>query len=288
MSTVHFTHVDLRRGKPTLAWHAFDVALRNDADRTRWVVIPQRADAVSEGGVRGVDVFELPAGDGVPIGAPTAYLWRFEGTGGFWAIRLPATATIELHSLELKAWWDKEPAEAAFEVVFADEVLVGGEPAARWLGHEDVGAASGSFQARVEPLRLKTLHWRRNDKGESGVAEKPVELVGASRVRVKVPLSAHFPAEPIRAAADLARLVGRRVRVDGTARRAKLGTVVVGDGFSVYCGGLSDSLLGARFTVEGTLERSDEAMTSPGPEPSAGTEGSIFLLRGWRVVEPTR
>lgn len=78
--------------------------------------------------------------------------------------------------------------------------------------------------------------------------------------------------------------VGRRVRVSGTARNAKLAGVVSRGDLMVYClnvTGWPDQTDGQPVTVRGTLERTGEfaATTGAGGEVSQGTAGAVLVIR---------
>ena len=84
--------------------------------------------------------------------------------------------------------------------------------------------------------------------------------------------------------------VGRQVRVEGTARNAKLSGVVVAEGFHLYCldraDGWSEALAGKRVAATGTIEFTEEfAATSEGGAVSAGTDGGVFVVRNCTVQE---
>ena len=78
--------------------------------------------------------------------------------------------------------------------------------------------------------------------------------------------------------------VGKRVRIEGTARNAKLGAVVVKGDLLVYCldrDSWPDAVDGKAVAVEGTLEytKDFQAQVSPAGEVSQGTSGGVFALR---------
>ncbi len=89
----------------------------------------------------------------------------------------------------------------------------------------------------------------------------------------------------VRGPGDVKGALGQRVRVEGTARDAKLGAAVIGaDGLVVFCLDVARwpaEVEGRRVVAEGTLEETSEpqAAVGPGGERSAGIEGSAYVLR---------
>jgi hypothetical protein len=82
--------------------------------------------------------------------------------------------------------------------------------------------------------------------------------------------------------------VGKPVRVEGTARNAKLSAVVVRGDLLVYCldrDSWPADRDGKKVAVTGTLEYTTEfqAQVSPSGEVSQGTEGGVFVLRTSQV-----
>ena len=79
--------------------------------------------------------------------------------------------------------------------------------------------------------------------------------------------------------------VAQVVRIEGTARNAKLSGVVVAGGLHVYCLSEADGwpaeLAGQEVAVTGLLEFTEEFAARTGPDGlvSAGTDGGVFALR---------
>jgi hypothetical protein len=79
---------------------------------------------------------------------------------------------------------------------------------------------------------------------------------------------------------------GQQVSVEGLARNAKLGAVVVSDALLVYCldaegGAWPDEWNGKKVVATGTLEFTEEfvAPTDEHGAVSAGTDGGVYVLR---------
>ena len=73
---------------------------------------------------------------------------------------------------------------------------------------------------------------------------------------------------------------GQRVAVQGTARDAKLGGVILNGGFVVYCLGVESwpsDVHGKAVTGRGTLEETTEFQAAD--DESAGTQGAVWVLR---------
>jgi hypothetical protein len=82
--------------------------------------------------------------------------------------------------------------------------------------------------------------------------------------------------------------VGKTVSFTGVAENAKAAAIVLGTDLAIYCLDQSEwpiDLRGARVTVTGKLEHSDElaARTGPSGDIGQGTEGKVFLLRSCQV-----
>jgi len=181
-STTAWTYTGTWYGKPTLTRLSFDVTVRNPSAAARWVVLPKRADEPIKGAARGVTVYELAGG---------AFLWRFEGLGGFWAVRLPAKAELRLRGLTLDAWWERAPATARLEVATASDVLIAGEPAAKWVGLEGASPTGGDFDAKIDAMRSKVAKFRQTEADASGSSpELPVTFVDAVPAPAEVKLDA--------------------------------------------------------------------------------------------------
>jgi hypothetical protein len=121
---VEMKFVGLEPGRPPMMKLRFDVTLHNAAAGPRWFLIPMELQQKPRtGGVDGVEVFAL-GGEGRVV------LGRFQGTGGVQAILVPAGGTARIKRLG-----------AAFDVVVARDLTVGGEAAAAWFGTDPTSTA---------------------------------------------------------------------------------------------------------------------------------------------------
>jgi hypothetical protein len=122
--------VDLRLGRPPLAYLTFDVRLRNDSESSRWFLLPTNIGSGHEpigrkGGVDALEAFLLSSNGRVTLG-------RFLGTGGFHALFLPAHADIRLRRFPI-SYWGELPDSVPIEIVIAKSLTIGTEPAESWF-----------------------------------------------------------------------------------------------------------------------------------------------------------
>ncbi len=122
---------ELRMRKPPLVELYFDIALRNDRAEPRWFLLPSNlgpgtSALLTKGGIDGVEVFG-------PRGKGRVVVGHFLGTGGFYALLLPARAEVHLRMFPISYWGDV-PNQLEVEVVTAKRLTIGGEPAAAWFG----------------------------------------------------------------------------------------------------------------------------------------------------------
>jgi len=241
MPTARFAHVGTWHGKPPLAVLSFDVSLRNPGPKARWVLLPNSVGSSRSGGVRGVTVWELP-------GSPAAWLWELEGAGGGWAVRLPPGGEATLRGWGLESWHSPILQAVSIEVVLADELLLGGEPVARWTRAGDGGpAAAGSHEARIDRMKSKAVHRRQGAKDERGLAaELPLTFLGAVRTTEQAAILADPAKAPAAAAPPAAMpwpdrwepLLGKTVVVEGKALDAKSGALLAGERGEIFIDGL--------------------------------------------------
>lgn len=89
-------------------------------------------------------------------------------------------------------------------------------------------------------------------------------------------------ARPVRSLAEARAAIGRRVRVEGTAGREKLGDSVDVGGMVLICldHRFGDDRIGRTVSVEGVLDetRDFQAVRGPRGEVSQGTESDVPLL----------
>lgn len=157
----------LGSGHPSGLWLLFDVDLKNDAAEPRWFVLPKhvRADepAAPAFSVFAVEVWRLNARTSIPI-------VHFVGSEGFQALLLPARAALQIRRLPI-VWFGPVPDEpAAIRCAIADDILIEGESAARWLD-VDVTAPAAADADYGERDLVKS---RKSSTGK----EQPVTLIG--------------------------------------------------------------------------------------------------------------
>src|SRR5882724_10088163 len=137
---------ELRMRKPPLVELYFDIVLRNDRPEPRWFLLPSNlgpgtSGLLTKGGVDGVEVFG-------PRGKGRAVIGHFLGTGGFYALLLPARAEVRLHMFPI-SYWGELPDRVQVEVVTAKRLLIGGEPAAGWFGLNPTSSAGADITESV-------------------------------------------------------------------------------------------------------------------------------------------
>jgi len=125
---ITFREMHLR--KPPLAELNFDVVLRNARAEARWFLLPSnlgpgRSALLTKGGVDTVEVF-------APRGSGRVIVGHFLGTGGFYALLLPAHARVRLRMFPISYWGDV-PDRLQVEVVIARRLTIGSEAAEAWF-----------------------------------------------------------------------------------------------------------------------------------------------------------
>ena len=148
---VTFGHLDLvERGRKHVD-RLIIAILRNEDKQPRWALLPSHLPSRA-GGIDKLEQLTATAGTTrIAVG-------RFLGTGGRYAVRLAPGAHLTLRRLEV-AWWRAEEAKGgAFDVQFADEVLLAGEAMAGWFDGDptihgavevDMGAARHTASRRA-------------------------------------------------------------------------------------------------------------------------------------------
>jgi hypothetical protein len=137
---------ELRMRKPPLVELYFDIVLRNDSAQQSWFLLPSNLGPgisvlLSKGGVDGVEVF-APRGHGRVI------VGHFLGTGGFYALLLPARSEVRLRMFPISYWGDL-PDRLQVEVVRAKALTIGGEPATAWFGLNPMSSARADITDSV-------------------------------------------------------------------------------------------------------------------------------------------
>jgi hypothetical protein len=137
---------ELRMRKPPLVELYFDVVLRNRRAEPRWFLLPGNlgpgtSALLTRGGVDGVEVFG-------PRGTGRVIVGHFLGTGGFYALLLPARSAIHLQMFPISYWGDL-PDQLEVEVVTAKRLTIGGEPASAWFGLNPTSSARANITESV-------------------------------------------------------------------------------------------------------------------------------------------
>src|SRR5258707_10212096 len=125
---IKFLGMHLR--KPPLAELNFDIVLRNDHTGPRWFLLPSNlgpgtSALLTKGGVDTVEVFE-------PRGTGRVIVGHFLGTGGFYALLLPARSEVRLQMFPI-SYWGNPPDQLHVEGFTAKSPPIGGCPGAAWV-----------------------------------------------------------------------------------------------------------------------------------------------------------
>jgi hypothetical protein len=170
---------ELRMRKPPLVELYFDVMLRNDRAESRWFLVPSNlgpgtSALLSKGGIDGVEVF-------APRGSGRVIVGHFLGTGGFYALLLPARAEVHLRMFPISYWGDL-PDQLQVEVVTAKRLMIGGEPATAWFGLNPTSSARADITESV-------LSQNRMVRSRHTPDRKEVEVVKEKESRFKLEIS---------------------------------------------------------------------------------------------------
>jgi hypothetical protein len=170
---------ELRMRKPPLVELYFDVVLRNDRAEPRWFLLPSNlgpgtSTLLTKGGVDGVEVFG-------PRGKGRIVIGHFLGTGGFYALLLPARAGVRLRMFPISYWGDL-PNRLQVGIVVAKRLTIGGEPAAAWFGLNPTSSAGADITESV-------LSQNRMISSRHTPDRKEVEMVSENQSRFKVTVS---------------------------------------------------------------------------------------------------
>jgi len=143
--------VGVKPGKPPLQRLLVDVNVRNDSHTPRWVLLPSHLPiGISVGGIDKLEQLTAKAGTtDVAIG-------RFLGTGGRYALRLGPGASVTLHKLEVRWWSEGSAKETEFDVQFADEVTLAGEPMSSWFDRDPT--IEGALEVDMDNTRHTHSH----------------------------------------------------------------------------------------------------------------------------------
>ena len=148
MSPAEIEFVDLRPGRPPLAYLTFDVRLRNDTGSSKWFLLPSNigpghAPIGGKGGVDALEAFLLLRTGRVTLG-------HFLGTGGFNALLLPAHADIRLRRFPI-SYWGELPESVSIEIVIAKSLTIGSESAESWFESIPLSSRELRYSYRRRP-----------------------------------------------------------------------------------------------------------------------------------------
>lgn len=163
--------VGIKPGKPPLERLLLDVQIRNDEKTPRWVLIPSSLP-LSQGGMDKLEQLTAKSGSSdVAIG-------RFLGTGGRYAVRLGPGASVTLRKLEVRWWVQEKLKEISFDVQFASEVALGGEPMETWFDKDPT--VEGALELSMDTAKHTHSHRAPGDK------EVTVSIKGAATTSIKL------------------------------------------------------------------------------------------------------
>ncbi len=170
--------VDLRPGRPPLAYLTFDVRLRNDSGSSRWFLLPSNIGSGHEpiGGKGGVDALEAF----LLLRTGRVTLGHFLGTGGFNALLLPAHADIRLRRFAI-SYWGELPDSVPIEIVIAKSLTIGSESAESWFESSPLSSKNADILTDADrAMRLgKTKHTPDNKEIAPAIdVERRVALQG--------------------------------------------------------------------------------------------------------------
>ncbi len=136
--TLDATSLGMRGGKPPLAWHYFDIVVRNPSSAPRWMILPiafpelGHKDLPARDEVAELQMFRLSRG---------AFFVKSVG-GNFQALKLPAHGSITLRGLSIESWWGELPAKVDITLIIARSIKVGGTSLEK-IGGEATMSPSG-------------------------------------------------------------------------------------------------------------------------------------------------
>lgn len=170
-------YIERRFKRPPIIDLIFDVSLHNPDDKARWFILPTTLDSFAPsldiGIINSWEVLKLE-------GKGQAILGRFSGLGGFYALSLPAKATVTLRKLPLSLWEETLVNAVKVDVIIASSFVVGDTPATE-LFPSDI---TTSDMADVMLEQAITI----SQSQSSEIEEWPVSFMKAEQLRVMVPL----------------------------------------------------------------------------------------------------
>jgi hypothetical protein len=110
---------------------------------------------------------------------------HFLGTGGLFALLLPARAEVRLQMFPI-SYWGEPPDQLQVEVVTATRLTIGGEPAATWFGLNPTCSTGAVIaESALSPTRMIGSRHSPDRK------EVETRVEGESRFKLEVLLKAN-------------------------------------------------------------------------------------------------
>jgi len=239
---IEVTYTSAWFGKPPLKRLDFDIRVRNESPRPRWLFVPGTVGSSTAGGVYSVTVYE---------GA----LWQVGGAAGGTAVKLAAGGEVTLKSLGVQAWYSELPPKISLPLVLADDITIAGRSIVAFVGTD--GSAAGTVDARIDRMKTRALAWKQTDKAKNGLPQEvAIDFVGKED------------------ATRIVWLVGQHVTVTGKAEEAKEGPVLItDDGEHLWIDAVKGWPRGKRVRVSGQVRvKADRPVfvQQPGQPISAG------------------
>jgi hypothetical protein len=159
----------------------FDILLRNDRSEPRWFLLPgtlepKPASFNDHGGVDTLEVF-------APQGRGRVIVGHFLGTGGFYALLLPAGGEVRLQQLTM-SFWEELPDQVQVEVVIAKRFTIGGEKGEDWFGIDPMSSVKADIEESAESHMVRSRHSAANKEVATIIEED-------GRLQLQVPLKRH-------------------------------------------------------------------------------------------------
>jgi hypothetical protein len=128
--TVIARYAGYKSNIPPFVTRYFDVTIKNEASEPRWFLLPSSLtqSRLAKGGIDAVELWKL-------TGTGNVMVADFLGTGGFQALLLPPHAQVTLKRFPIKSYEEPRLTGAIkLEVAIASSILLGSEPAEKWIG----------------------------------------------------------------------------------------------------------------------------------------------------------
>jgi hypothetical protein len=170
--------------KPPLKDLRFDVTVRNDRRRARWVLLP--ALLLEEGWlgpVARLQRTELRGARGKLL------IGRGTFSGSFNVLLVPPGGVVTIRGLHTEIWIDELPGAVDYEVVTATEVQLGDEPLRAWFEVDPLAPRVADVKDDRWQLGQHELPAHRSPTGK----EVPVRVTEDRRLRLGVPVQKRGP-----------------------------------------------------------------------------------------------